>query len=61
MCRNTFGIPDILFESCLLLCPQTTFLAMAFKDGAFATPAIKSPEDLFKLRIEESARQQEIP
>ena len=59
--RNTFGIPDVPSEPCLLLCPQTTFLGLAFRDRAFAAPAITSPDQLFRLKIEEGTRQLEIP
>lgn len=48
--RNTFAVPDIPCELCLLLCPQTILLGLLFVDDAFAAPSL-SLEMLFKLRI----------
>ena len=61
MQSNTFGIPDVPSEPCLILCPQPTFLGLAFGDRAFAAPAIQKPEQLFQLKVEEGTRQLEIP
>ena len=58
--RNTFAVPDIPSEPCLLLCPQTMLLGLLFADDAFAVPDF-SPEELFKLRIPSGKRELRIP
>ena len=60
-CRNTFGIPDVPSEPCLLLCPQTSLLALAFADDAFAAPDLTSPEKLFRLGVLWGQKQQPVP
>ena len=56
--RNTFGIPDIPAEPCLLLCSQMTFLALAFADKAFKAPDLTCAENLFKLGVLPGKREQ---
>ncbi|GIZ48168.1 hypothetical protein CKM354_001124100 [Cercospora kikuchii] len=57
---NTFPVPDIPSESCLLLCPQTMLLGLLFADDAFAVPDL-SPAELFQLRIPPGKRELRIP
>ncbi|KAK4551680.1 hypothetical protein LTR86_010967 [Recurvomyces mirabilis] len=57
---NTFPVPDIPLEPCLLLCPQTMLLSLLFADDAFAVPDLK-PEDLYALRIPPGKRELVIP
>ena len=59
--RNEFPIPDIPNEPCLLLCPQINLLALIFADQAFKSPELRSPEELFRLRINPGQNQQEVP
>jgi hypothetical protein len=60
-CRNTFGIPDVPSEPCLLLCPQVMLLSLLFTDQAFAAPGLAGPEQLFRLRVPPGLNQQQIP
>jgi hypothetical protein len=34
-----------------ILCPITDILALAFADDAFEAPSLKSPEQIFKLKV----------
>jgi hypothetical protein len=58
--RNTFPVPDIPQEACLLLCPQTMLLGLLFADKAFAVPDF-TPAELFQLRIPHGKRELVIP
>ncbi|CAK4031768.1 C2H2 finger domain-containing [Lecanosticta acicola] len=58
---NTFPVPDIPSEPCLLLCPQIMLLGLIFADEAFAAPSLVGPEQLFSLRIRRGRNQQELP
>ncbi|KAI9888214.1 MAG: hypothetical protein M1814_001087 [Vezdaea aestivalis] len=58
---NTHPIVDISKEPCLLLCPQTTLLSLAFADQAFAAPELNSPEQFFRLRVLEGLNEQKVP
>ena len=58
--RNTFGIPDIPSEPCLLLCSQITFLSLAFANKAFKAPDLICAENLFKLGILPGKREQHL-
>lgn len=59
--RNEFGIPDVLNEPCLLLCPHITMLALLFADQAFAASSLTSPKQLFRLRIASGQKQLLVP
>ena len=59
--RNTFPIPDIPSEPCLLLCPQILLLSLVFADEAFAAPGLDGPEQLFQLRVPAGLNQQPLP
>ena len=59
--RNTFGIPDVPSEPCLLLCPQIMLLSLVFADGAFAADGLRGPEQIFRLRVRNGLNQQELP
>ncbi|KAK0261952.1 hypothetical protein LTR35_017781 [Friedmanniomyces endolithicus] len=56
---NTFPVPDIPREPCLLLCPQTMLLGLLFAGDAVAVPALK-PKELFDLRIPAGKREMVI-
>ncbi|KAF2216846.1 hypothetical protein CERZMDRAFT_92918 [Cercospora zeae-maydis SCOH1-5] len=58
---NTFPVPDIPSEPCLLLCPQIMLLGLVFADEAFAAPSMVGLEQLFSLRIRRGRNQQELP
>ena len=60
-CRNTFGIPEVPSEPCLLLCPHVMLLSLAFADGAFAAPDLTEPKQLFDLRGPPGLNQLEVP
>ena len=59
--RNTFGIPEVPSEPCLLLCPHVMLLSLAFADGAFAAPDLTGPKELFQLRVPPGLNQLEVP
>ena len=59
--RNTFGIPDVPSEPCLLLCPQVMLLSLVFADQAFDAPGLTGPKQLFRLRVPPGLNQQELP
>ena len=59
--RNTFGIPEVPSEPCLLLCPHVMLLSLVFADDAFAAPGLTGPEQLFRLRVPPGLNQQELP
>ncbi|KAF1980648.1 hypothetical protein K402DRAFT_387753 [Aulographum hederae CBS 113979] len=59
---NTQTYPTIPQESCLLLCPQTLLLGLAFADNALHNQTeISHPKDLSCIRIPQGLGQQEIP
>lgn len=58
---NTFPIPEISHDPCLVLSPHAYFLALAFGDGAFAAPDLVGPEALFKLRVVDGLVEARIP
>ncbi|KAF2752834.1 hypothetical protein EJ05DRAFT_505659 [Pseudovirgaria hyperparasitica] len=57
---NTIPVPDILNETCLMLCPHITLLALAFRRGAFAVPDL-TPAQFYDLKVLPGQRQQLIP
>jgi len=59
--KNEFGISNVLNESCLLLCPHITMLALLFANRAFATSSLTSSKHLFRLRIALEQKQLSIP
>ena len=58
---NTFGIPEVPSEPCLLLCPHIVLLGLVFADKAFAAPGLTGPDQLFRLRVPAGLNQQELP
>ena len=48
---------DMPSEPCLLLCLQTTFLALAFADQAFKAPGLTSPDTVFKFGVSPGANE----
>jgi len=59
--RNTFGIPEVPREPCLLLCPQTILLGLAFADKAFQPDSLTSPEALNALTVPNASNQLLLP
>jgi len=57
---NEIPIPDIPNEACLLLCPHTTFLSLAFLFDAFAVTDL-TPSRLYSLKIPAGQGQLLIP
>ena len=57
---NEIPIPDILNEPCLLLCPHTTFLSLAFLSSAFAVTDL-TPATLYSLKVPPGSGQLLIP
>ena len=60
-CRNTFSIPEVRSEPCLLLCPHVMLLSLAFADEAFAALDLTGPAELFELRVPPGLKQLEVP
>lgn len=60
ICSNEIPIPDIPNEACLLLCPHTTFLSLAFLFDAFAVTDL-TPSRLYSLKIPAGQGQLLIP
>ncbi|KAF2158757.1 hypothetical protein M409DRAFT_30718 [Zasmidium cellare ATCC 36951] len=56
---NTFPIPQVPKEPCLLLCPQISLLGLIFADHAF--DGLESPEQLFQLRVTTGLNEQVLP
>lgn len=59
--KNKFGIPDILFEPCLLLCPHINLLTLMFANKVFAPSALTTPKQLFNLCILPRKNQIKLP
>jgi len=57
---NKFPIPDISNEPCLLLCPHTTFLSLAFLYDAFAAPNL-TPKSFYNLKVLPGQGEQRMP
>ncbi|KAH7119589.1 C2H2 finger domain protein [Dendryphion nanum] len=49
--RNTFPIPERIYDESLIFSPHVFLLGMLFYDGAFAAYNLTSPEELSKLSI----------
>jgi integrase len=58
--RNTLPIPAVKNDPCLLLCPHVTLFALAFADDAFANPSLRTPESLFRVKINPGRHGQNI-
>ncbi|KAH7025324.1 hypothetical protein B0J12DRAFT_610384 [Macrophomina phaseolina] len=58
---NTFPIPEIRHDPCLVLSPHAYFLALAFSDRAFAAQDLVGPEALFRLRVVDGLMEARIP
>ena len=50
--RNTFPIPEIIYDPSLTFSPHVFLLGLLFADRAFAAYNLTSPEELSKLYIE---------
>jgi len=57
---NEIPIPDIPNEPCLLLCPHTSFLSLAFLSNAFAVTDL-TPATLYSLKVPQGLGQLLIP
>ena len=57
---NEIPIPDIPNEPCLLLCPHTTFLSLAFLSNAFAVTDLTAAA-LYSLKVPPGSGQLLIP
>lgn len=49
--RNTFPLPEIIYDETLIFSPQVILLGVLFHDRAFAAYNLTSPEELSRLRI----------
>ena len=49
--RNTFPIPEIIFDPSLILSPHVFLLGLIFADKAFATPNLTTAKQLSGLDI----------
>lgn len=63
--RNTFPIPEIIFDPTLVLSPHVFLLGMLFRIGAFKSlskdsPVMDCPEKLYRLRILDGLGEQEL-
>lgn len=58
---NTFPIPEIRHDPCLVLSPHAYFLALAFSDRAFTAPDLVRPKALFGLRVIDGLMEARIP
>ena len=59
--RNTFPIPEIIYDPTLILSPHVFLLGMLFKAMAFASPSIDSPEKLYSLNVLNGLGEQKLP
>ncbi|KAL2812532.1 hypothetical protein BJX63DRAFT_396567 [Aspergillus granulosus] len=59
--RNTFPLPEIIYDPLLMLSPHTFLLGILFYDDAFRAPGITSMEDLRCLWVEDGHQQMEVP
>jgi hypothetical protein len=44
--RNTFVLPEIIFDPSLILSPHVALLGLIFADNAFLAPSLTSAEDI---------------
>lgn len=63
--RNTFPIPEIIYDPTLALSPHVFLLGMLFRIGAFKNisqdgPTVNCPENLYNLGILNGLNQQEL-
>jgi hypothetical protein len=56
---NTFTLPELRYDPCLVLSPQVYFLGKAFANHAF--DEINSPEQLYRLTVHPRCNQQRLP
>lgn len=59
--ETSSGFLDVPNESCLLLCPHITMLALLFEDQAFAALSLTSPVQLFRFQIAPGQKQLPVP
>jgi uncharacterized protein DUF3435 len=63
--RNTFPIPEVIFDPTLILSPHVFLLGMLFHIGAFKTfsrtgSVVDCPENLYSLGVVKGLGQQEL-
>lgn len=63
--RNTFPIPEIIFDPTLVLSPHVFLLGILFRIDAFKSlskdsPVMDSPEKLYSLRVLDGLGEQEL-
>jgi hypothetical protein len=51
LARNTFPLPEIIYDESLIFSPHILLLGMLFHDQAFAAYNLTSPEELSRLYI----------
>jgi hypothetical protein len=51
LARNTFPIPEIIYDESLIFSPHISLLGMLFRDQAFAAYNLTSEEELSRLYI----------
>lgn len=59
--RNTFPIPETIFDPSLILSPHVFLLGITFPDRAFLAPNLSSPEPLSKLDIPPGCNAMPLP
>jgi hypothetical protein len=61
MSRNTFPVPEIIYDPSLVFSPHVMLLGIIFADEAFAAPSLTSPEALSMLEIPPGQNQLPLP
>jgi hypothetical protein len=59
--RNTFPIPEIIYNPTLMLSPHIFLLGMLFKAQAFKSLSIDSLKRLYSLNVLDSLNEQALP
>jgi hypothetical protein len=59
--RDSFPIPEIIFDPILVLSPHTFLLGMLFRIGAIKSPSVNYPENLYSLGVLDGLNKQKLP
>jgi hypothetical protein len=59
--RNTFPLPEIIFDPSLVLSPHVALLGLIFADNAFSAPSLTSAERISELNIKPGYQQLPLP
>ncbi|TAQ84190.1 hypothetical protein B7494_g7492 [Chlorociboria aeruginascens] len=59
--RNTFPLPEIIFDPSLALSPHVALLSLIFANNAFLAPSLTSAERISELDIEPGKEQLPLP